>query len=338
MPVTLRDIARKSGFSVTTVSRALGGHDDVNPGTRAQIVSIADELGYHPNHSARQLQGQKTQTIGFVMSGSMTSLDDDFSSLLLRSLTAAAGHNHHDMLYSSPSETTDELDVYRRMVGGKRVDGMVLARTHVDDRRIDYLKAANCPFIVHGRMGPQQPSDFHFIDVDSEAGIATVTQHLIARGHTHIGIILPGERFAFSQYRLAGYRQALEASGMPFRPAYCDNGNLTFDSGRMAAERLLNQNPQLTAIVGCNDWMALGAIEAALSMGRAVGTTFAVTGYDDIPAASHAKIKLTTMRQSIYEIGQRLIDQLLTIINDDPTMYYQQLIQPELVIRDSSGG
>ncbi|MEM6530837.1 MAG: substrate-binding domain-containing protein, partial [Chloroflexota bacterium] len=196
----------------------------------------------------------------------------------------------------------------------------------------------DCPFIVHGRAAPDATSNFHYIDVDSQQGIMAVTQHLLERGHTHVGIILPAEQFAFSQYRQAGYMAALAAYNIMFRPEYCAYGTLTLDSGYTAACQLLSQQPQLTAIVGCNDWMALGAMKAVNEAGYTIGKDFAVAGYDDIPAAAHASTSLTTVRQPIYAIGEMLIARLLTIINDDPTTFHQTLIEPELVIRDSSGG
>jgi LacI family transcriptional regulator len=336
MPITLKDVARASGYSVTTVSRALTGYDDVNAETRQHIVGVAQELGYQPNQTARQLQGQRTQTIGIIMPPPVHMDEDDFYSLLIKGITYEAARHGYDILTSAQPPDTSPLDTYKRIVGGKRVDAMVVARTNQSDPRIAYLQSVDCPFIVIGRYEPDKPNDFHYIDVDSQHGIRLVTDHLIQRGHTRIGIILPDNRYAFSPYRLMGYQEALAAAGLPFRPSYRIYGNLTYASGRDAAQQLLQDNPELTAIVACNDWMALGAIDTANSLGYSVGDDFAVTGFDNIPAATHAG--LTTVHQSIYEMGEELIQQLMNIINDAPTNHYQRLIKPNLIVRGSSGG
>lgn len=338
MPATLKDVAQKSGYSVTTVSRALTGYDDVNAETRQHIREVADSLGYQPNHSARQLQGQRTQTIGLVMPPPVHMRDDDFFSLLLKGITYEAARNGYDVLTSAAYTDDSELDVYRRIVGGKRVDGMVVARTYRDDQRIAYLQSVHCPFIVSGRSAPGNESNFHYIDADSQNGIYAMTAHVISKEHEHIACILPGERYAFTSYRLAGYKAALSEYNILFREAYCVYGDLSYESGKQATQQLLEQFPELTAIIGCNDWMALGAMAAASELGRVIGEDFIVTGYDDIPAGAYATPGLTTVRQPIYTIGEQLVQQLLNIIDDDPTTYYQHLIAPELIIRGSSGG
>ncbi|GAB5493927.1 MAG: LacI family DNA-binding transcriptional regulator [Phototrophicaceae bacterium] len=339
MPVTLKDISKQSGFSVTTVSRALTGYDDVSQRTRNRILKIADEMGYQPNHIARQLQGQRTLTLGLIMPTPSHSNDDDFFSLLLKGITYEAARNGFDVLTSAAQENVSELEAYRRFVGGNRVDGMVVARTQREDARIQYLKSVNCPFIVHGRLAPDEDSDFDYIDVDSQLGIYLVTEHLIKLGHRDIAIILPSPDLAFTPYRLNGYREALQKYNIPFRETYCTHGDLTYESGLSGAKTLLDKQPNLSAIIGANDWMALGAMAVAKERGYPVGNGFAIAGYDDIPAAAHAEPSLTTVRQPIYDIGEQLTHQLLGIIkDDDSTSYFQHLIKPDLLIRSSSGG
>ncbi|MBZ0294706.1 MAG: LacI family transcriptional regulator [Anaerolineae bacterium] len=337
MRVTLRDISKKSGFSVTTISRALAGYSDVNESTRQEIIRIANELGYQPNQIARQLQGKRTYTIGLIMPPRPHTDDDDFFSLFLKGVTYAAARNQYDVLVSATSPESSEMDAYRRIVGGNRVDGMVLARTFHNDPRIQYLQSVNHPFIVLGRSAPDETTDFPYIDVDSKMGIQALVTHMIAAGHREIGIILPPEEVSFTAYRLAGYREALEKAHIPFRPEYCIHSDLSFSGGQEAARLLLDRAPQLTAMVGSNDWMALGAMKIAQDRGIEVGRDFAVGGYDDIPAAAQAVPALTTVRWPIYGLGEELTRRLLKFIDRDSEVERQQLVEPELIIRDSVG-
>ncbi|MEO1644662.1 MAG: LacI family DNA-binding transcriptional regulator [Chloroflexota bacterium] len=337
MRVTLKDVAKQSGYSVTTVSRALNNYDDVNAETRAHIMSIADNLGYQPNLNARQLQGRKTNTIGLVMPPPSHTRDDDFFSLLIKGIIYEAAQHGYDVLTSADPQGKDGLETYQRLVGGQRVDGMIVARTYRKDARLAYLSDVDCPFIVHGRTAPDGVNHFHYIDVDSQHGIYLATQHLITQGHQHIGIILPMASLAFTPYRLNGYKQALSEAGMSFREDYVVHGKLTYESGRVGAGQLLDQHADMTAMVGCNDWMALGAMATVTARGYRVGEDFALTGYDDVPAARHADPPLTTVRSSIHDFGERLTRQLIRIIQERPTSFYQYLHQPDLIIRASSG-
>jgi len=338
MRVTLKDIASRSGFSITTVSRALAGYDDVSEKTRQFITDIADELSYQPNQIARQLQGNRTNTIGFIMPArGHQHDDDDFFSLLLKGITHAAARRHLDVLVSAAQDNVSEMETYQRIVGGHRVDGVILARTYENDPRIQYLKSVNHPFVVHGRNAPGHISDFPYIDVDSQMGIRLLVEHFIERGHQHIGIILPPQKIAFTGYRLAGYRAGLENAGIPYRESYASHADFTHAGGEKAARRLLEYHPPLTAIIGCNDWMALGAMTAIQQCGLKVGLDIAVGGYDGIPAAAHASPALTTIQQPIYDLGELLTARLMQLMNESPSDDHQLLIEPQLIVRESSG-
>ncbi|GAB4574382.1 MAG: LacI family DNA-binding transcriptional regulator [Anaerolineae bacterium] len=335
--VTLKDIARESGYSVTTVSRALGGFNDVNEQTRAHIMRIARELGYQPNLIARQLQSRRTFTIGMVIPASERCEEDDFFATLLKGVTYTAAQHHYDVLVSGQLPDMDEMDAYRTLVGGNRVDGMIVARTQRNDRRIRYLKQVGHPFVVAGRSSPDEDSDFPYIDADSQEGIARLVAHFVAYGHTEIGLILPPEDVAYTAYRHEGYKQGLAAAGLPYRESYVAYGDLQRSGGYQAALDLLARNPAITAIIACNDLMAFGVMQAIHDRGLRIGEDVAVGGFDDIPAARHTIPPLTTVRQPICEIGGQLTEMLLQIIEGQPPARRQIMVAPELIIRESSG-
>lgn len=338
MQIKLKDLAQKTGFSITTVSRALAGYGDVGEVTRQKIVETAAAMGYQPNLVARQLRNQATQTLGLIMPVKDHSLLGDFFVQLLLGINDCASRNGYDVLISAHNPGEEEMAAYRRIVGGNRVDGMILARTRRFDPRIAYLQALKFPFVVSGRNAPTELSKFPYIDADSQQGIRSVVDHLIALGHQHIGLILPPHEVAFTAYRLAGYRDALDAAGIAFDPRLVVHSNLLREGGYKAALNLLEAAPELTAIVACNDVMALGAMSALQSRGLRIGRDVAVTGFDDIPAAEYANPPLTTIHQPIYEIGQHLVEMLLGIIRGETPTETQVIVQPTLVIRESSTG
>lgn len=337
MQPTLKDIASLSGFSITTVSRALAGYDDVSEQTRQRILQIAEELGYQPNIVARQLRGQRTHTIGIVIPATDAHQQDDFFGILIKGITHAAAHRGYDLLISAQLPEADEMEAYRRIAGGKRVDGMVLARTHINDVRLNYLRSIKHPFVVAGRAITDQTPEFPFIEADNRAGLRLLVDHFIAHGHRHIAIILPPESVVFRQARFAGYCDALAAANIPLEDMLIETGDLTREGGAEATHHLLARAPHITAIAACNDMMALGALWAVEQRGLQPGKDISIGGFDDIPAAAQSQPALTTISQPIYQIGEQLVEMLLCLINDEPIEPLQSLIPPRLVVRDSSG-
>jgi LacI family transcriptional regulator len=338
MQVKLKDIAQKTGYSITTVSRALAGYSDVNAQTRQRIIKVANQMGYQPHLVARQLRSHRTHTLGLIIPAvERQSFSNDFFSQLMLGIGDAVSVERYALLISAQAPGEEEMATYREMVGGRRVDGVILARTRHDDPRIAYLKAQGFPFVVSGRGALGEESDFPHIDVDSQSGIRQAVAHLIDLGHRDIGLVLPPEEIAYTSYRHEGYREGLADAGIPYRPAYVVHGDLLRSGGYQGTQHLLDHNPQLTAIVACNDLMAFGAMSAIEERGLLVGSDIAVVGFDDIPAAEYAQPPLTTVRQPIYEIGQRLATMLIGLIGGQSEQATRVTLPPTLIIRRSSG-
>jgi LacI family transcriptional regulator len=335
--VTLKDVAKQSGYSITTVSRALAGYTDVNEDTRHHITGVAATLGYQPNLLARQLRMQRTQTLGLIIPSAENNISNEFFSQLLLGIGDAASHVGYDLLVSAHIPGEPEMAAYRRMVEGSRVDGIILARTRQNDERIAYLQRLNHPFVVNGRGAPGERNNFSFIDVDSQEGIAIVVRHLAELGHERIGLLLPPPEMAFTEYRHMGYCDGLAAAGLKYRAEYVLYGDLQRGSGFQQCNALLNAHPEITAIVASNDLMALGAIDAAQKRGLRIGVDLSITGFDNIPVAEYAHPPLTTFHQPIYEIGKRLTDLLISLINGDAPQQVQTLLSGTLMIRASTG-
>jgi LacI family transcriptional regulator len=335
--VKLKDLAEKTGFSVTTISRALGGYSDVNEQTRQHILDAARELGYQPHEPARQLRNQRTHTIGLIIPANDQSFSNDFFNLLLRGIGDAAALEGYDVLISAQPPGKDEMAAYQRFVGGGRVDGMIVARTRQADERLQYLKKLKHPFVVSGRGSPTEESDFAYIDADSQTGLRDAAAHLIALGHREIALILPPPDIAYTEFRRRGYAEALESAGIPYRAEYVLHGDLMRPSGSILTHVLLDHYPTITGIVCANDLMALGAMSAAQTRGLVVGRDLSITGFDDIPPAEYAHPALTTVHQPVYEIGQRLLHMLVQLITRKTPPETQILLPASLIVRESTG-
>lgn len=334
--VTLKDLAAQLGLSITTVSRALAGYGDVAEATRQRVLRAAKEMGYVPDVTARRLQKGRTDTIGFVIPTFGPRFSDPFFSELLTGIGNKAAQHNFDLLVSTrPPDTPEEKEAYRRMAEGRLVDGLLVVRTRVKDHRIAYLTEIGFPFVAFGRSDLNV--DFPYVDEDGFQGFELVTQHLIDQGHRRLAFVSAPQNLMFCVYRRAGLEATLRRNGLSLRPEYCIESDLTQRGGFKAMNDLLDLSTPPTAVVACNDLMALGAISAAQKRGLVVGRDLAITGFDDIPPAEHSHPPLTSVRQPIYDIGRQICDMLVRLIQGDQLTQRHVLLHPELVVRESSG-
>ena len=335
MVVTLKDIAKATGKSVTTVSRALNDHDDVSFPTKELVRKTANELGYTPNIFAQRLQKQHTDTIGLIIPTFGPRFSDPFFSELLAGIGNQAANLGYDLLVSTRAPGEEEVKTYCSMTQGRRVDGFVLVRTRRKDARVECLQKADYPFVAFGRA--EDDYDFPYVDEDGVHGMRLITQHLTSLGHRRIAYISPPPELMFAHYRLQGFKDGLAEAGIPADDSLFRTGDLTQRGGYEQASTLLDLASPPTAIAACNDLMAFGAISAAHARGLVVGKDISITGFDNIPMAEHTHPPLTTLHQPLYQIGGMVCEMLIHLIRGEKLEKKKILLEPELIVRQSSG-
>lgn len=336
MTVTLRDIARRVGKSVTTVSRALDNYDDVSPETRALVHQVAAEMGYTPSTLAQRLQKQRSETIGLILPTFGPRFSDPFFSEFIAGIGNQAAERGYDLLVSTRPPGDQEMDAYRQTMQGRQVDGFIIVRTRRQDDRIQFLRKANFPFVAFGRT--DGPLDYPFVDEDSQLGMRLVAEHLIELGHRRIGLITGPQYLMFIHHRIQGFRDGLQKNGLTLKQSLVREADLTQRGGYTQTNLLLDLRAPPTAIVACNDLMAFGAMSAAQDRGLEVGKDIAITGFDDIPMAEYTHPPLTTLHQPIYKIGEQVCAMLIQLILGETLERDQIILRPRLEIRQSSGG
>ncbi len=335
MPVTLKDIARELNLSITTVSRSLDGYDDVAEESRRRVRALSTQLGYVPDSSAQRLRKGRTDTIGLVMPTFGPRFSDPFFSELLAGIGNEAARGGFDILVSTCSPGPDDPNAYRRLVAGRRIDGLILVRTRHADERIRYLVGRNFPFVACGRNDLDET--LPYVDTDGAAAVHAVARHLVELGHRRIACIGAEPRLMFVTHRLQGYRRALDEWGLAREDGLIQEGDLTQQGGYDATLRLLDLPNPPSAIVCVNDSTALGAMLAARDRCMVVGCDLSVTGFDDVYLAEHDHPPLTTLRQPIYEMGERLCQMVLRMLRGDALEQPQVLLTPRLMVRQSTG-
>ncbi len=336
MAVTLKDIAKQLNLSITTVSRGLAGYNDVAAETRQLILKTAEEMGYHPNLTARRLQKQRTDTLGFIMPTHGPRFSDPFFSEIIAGIGNEAAHHEYDLLVSAHAPDSEEENAaYLKAAQRGWVDGLIVVRTRENDGRIQLLCQHDFPFVAFGRTDDHL--DFPFVDEDSEAGMRLLVQHFIDLGHRNIAYICPPAGLMFGRYRMKGFTDTMRANNLPINPAWIIEGDMTQRGGAELVDQLLAVDPQPTAILAGNDLMAFGVINRLQQLNIQVGAQIAVGGFDDIPMAEHFHPSLTTIHQPIYDIGRRTCAMLIDLINGRIPPKTNELLNPNLIIRASSG-
>ncbi len=335
MASTLKDIAKKVGKSVTTVSRALHDYDDVSPETKERVRKVAAEIGYRPNTLAQRLQKQTSDTIGLIIPTFGPRFSDPFFSEFLAGIGNTANRLGYDLLVSTHPPGDAELEAYQHMVASRKVDGFICVRTRRKDARIEFLCEIDFPFVAFGRV--EGENDFPYVDEDGSYGMNLVAQHLVQLGYARIACIMPGLELMFAQMRLEGLRSGVAETGVPLKDEHIRIGDLTQRSGYQKAIELLDLPNPPDAIAAGNDLMAFGAISAALERGLEVGKDIGITGFDDIPLAEHFHPALTTVHQPIYQIGEMVSEMLIKRIKNQPLDQRQFLLKPKLIVRQSCG-
>lgn len=335
MKITLRDVANKAGLSITTVSRALNGYDDVAEETRLVVQAAADELGYAPNLQARRLKMQRTDTLGFIMPTFGPRFSDPFFSEFLAGIGNEAAEHNYDLLVSTHAPDSErEAAAYRRAVNGGWVDGLIVVRTREQDSRIQLLQSRGFPFVTFGRTNT--PNPYAYIDVDSRHGVHQLIQHLIDAGHKTIGFIAPPSGLMFGRHRSEAFYATMAEAGLPVNPDWVVVSDMTQRGGRAAIDEILQNETLPSAVFAANDMMALGAMARLLERGFVIGRDIAIAGFDDIPTSAYAHPPLTTVHQPIYDIGRRCCQMLLDLITQRPATLPFEMIKPELIVRESS--
>ncbi|MGH7123061.1 MAG: LacI family DNA-binding transcriptional regulator [Stellaceae bacterium] len=329
----LRALASSLGLSITTVSRALDGYGDVAAATRERVRRAAETANYRPNAAARRLRLGTTETVSLVLPGDPGHFDEPLYMELLAALGAQLDAAGLDLMVLAARSPAEELALYRRLVDGRRTDGIVLVRTRVDDPRIRYLAESGIPFVVMGRT--ETPLSYAHVDGDGAGAFAAAARRLIALGHREIGYVGALSGFTFSKLRREGWAGAMVAAGLS--PSISTETAATEPGGLAAVRALLQSAPRPTAILCATDRIAIGGLRAIKEAGLVVGRDVSIAGHDNLSASAFTEPALTTMELPVTKVGTRLAEMLVALIGGADARDFAE-VWPVLPIERASIG
>ncbi|PLR73636.1 LacI family DNA-binding transcriptional regulator [Bacillus sp. UMB0728] len=326
---TIRDVARKAGVSVATVSRYINSNGYISGRTGEKIQEVMLELDYRPNEIARGLARKKTDTIALII----PEITNPFFPELVVSIERKTKEKGYSLILIHADEESLQDSVFWRNLESRYIDGLILASFQFSQKILNELDALQVPFVRIDRAADHDSPNS--IGMDNRKGARLAVSHLIESGCKKIAHISGPHTFPPSIERLRGYEEIL-AEQLPSESAIVMEGDFTLESGKSVTEALMKQHSDIDGLFLANDMMAIGALKTLKQLGKKVPEDIAVIGFDGIKLGEMVEPELSTIEQPIFSIGTVAAARLVGMIENNGEYESQTVLDVRLVIREST--
>ncbi len=326
--VTIADVAAQAGVSKSTVSHALSGKRPISIATRERIQHAIDSLGYSPNPVAQRLAGGRSKTIGYVF----PLYTNHIAGLEMKFIASTANEiNQADYAFMLLTHPADDVDSLHQFAVRGLVDGFILMQIRLDDPRVDLLQQAGIPFVLVGRCADNR--DLSYVDVNLVSAMDQCLDHLSDLGHQHIAYLhQDAPELGFTQRAQQAFFEGCEQHGVDPLVYPC---RLSFDSGAAAMATLLEQHPEVTAVITWNNTVAWGAIDVAETRGVRIPGDLSIISFGHSNFTYPARLPLSVVDIHPEEMAAQAAQLLLQKLDGEP-VESQRLIKPTLILRQST--
>ena len=331
MSVRMKDIAEKVGVSLNTVSKAINNRPYVSEKTRELILNTADELNYSLNDIARSLAKKKTNTLGVLL----FDIGDTYFAEVLNGIENIARKNGYSILLCNANHDSDVEYQSIKVLLEKRVDGLLISPTQMDNRYVDILKNINIPFILLNRR--TDSLECNYVVNDYIYGSYIAVDYLIKKGYKDIYFIHSHSQSSTSNERIEGCKKACKKNKIQLdslKIFYCDRN---LDEYYSLIKNKINYYGNMIGIFVWDDDMSVGVYKAIIEKGLKVPEDVGIIGYDNIKASKYLIKPLTTINNPSYEIGLKAAKILIKNIKSENSFKTHRIVlKPELIIRETA--
>lgn len=335
--INIKDIARLCGVGVSTVSRAINNHPDINPETKNMIMQVIKENNYIPNNSARNLKRTDSRAIAVLIKG----IGNPFFSKMIRIFEEEIQKKKYSFILQRVDEQEDEVDVALELIKEKKPRGIVFLGGYFSHSR-EELEQLTVPYVL-STIGMTEylgeSPDFSCVSVDDYAESYKMTDYLCKLGHEKVLILTaPSDDESIGRLRLEGYKKALLDNGITPSPSLiifseeCEEC-YTMENGYRMMNRVLNEKPEFTAVYAISDSIAIGACKAIFEHGMRIPEDYCMSGYDGLDIARYYNPSITTIRQPVEEMAKATIKILFDVIKNkaehQKTVFKAELVEGE---------
>ncbi|MXO62603.1 LacI family DNA-binding transcriptional regulator [Qipengyuania oceanensis] len=344
--VTIKHVAADAGVSLQTVSRVINNEPNVRPEMKERVQASIDKLGYVPSIAAQRMSGSRSYLILALNDRERTIADwqsrqgtDWVDQMLLGGMLKCAEHGYR-MIFELVDTHNDHVQCeLRAAIAALQPDGIILTPPHSENPLITSLLAeARIPF---ARIGSVTPGPGIAMTMDDEGSARLATQHLIDLGHRRIGFIAGPTDYAVAGWRIDGWRATMDDAGLSTE-GLCERGDFGFESGVVAARKLLEQTDRPTAIIASSDQMATGTLEVARSMNLDVPADLSLVSFDNTPIVRFTEPSLTAVDQPIAATISRAVELLINAgkkdLPSEPVVVSGTLVERASTARPGANG
>lgn len=329
---TIEDVARLAGLSIATVSRYINASAVVSEKSTAKIQMAIEELHFIPQTAAQILARRKTNTIGLLLTG----ISGDFFTPMLRGIETRTIQDGYSLLIHSTEIQSASGSPFKKILAEHNTDGLIVFATSLNVAELRRLSAIGFPVVLLHRSTPQN-CEIPYVIVENKNGVRLMIDHLIEVHHCRRIVHLQGPVDHEDAYwRGVGYRQSLEAHGIPYDHQLVGSGEFNAIHARTAVHSLLSRGVHFDAIFSGDDESASGALMELRMAGIRVPEEVAVVGFDDLSLAAHLTPPLTTIRAPIEDAGYEAVDKLIRLMRGEK-VELETMLPTKLVIRQSCG-
>lgn len=331
--ITIKDVARLCGVGVSTVSRAINNHPDINEETKQKVLSVIKENNYIPNNSARNLKRSVSKTIAVLIKG----IDNPFFSGMIKIFEEEIQKKKYSFILHRVDEGEDEVDVAIELVKEKKLKGIIFLGGYFSHSQ-EKLDQLDVPFVLStiAITDQMEAGKFSSVSVDDFAESYKMVDYLCSLGHQKIGILAatPYDE-SIGKLRLEGYKKALEDHGITPKEEWCfysqeDIECYTMANGYELMKKVMAADNGITAVFAVSDSIAIGACKAVFDAGKRVPEDYCVAGFDGLDMAHYYNPTITTIRQPVEEMAHATIKILFDIIRNK-SQNQQRIFQAQLL-------
>lgn len=310
--VTIKDVAKKAGVSISTVSRVINNSKPVTDEIKRKVLDVIEETGYVPNPLARSLVTKKSQLIGVVV----PEVSDSFVNEILNGIEEIARMYNYDILLSNTYSDKNEEMRSINLLRAKQIEGMVMISWNLEKEQIDFIENCGIPTTYISKTA--RDYDIPTVSVNNQKATYDMTKHLISQGHKKIAFIMTSAGDTrLEKERLDGYKSALEENGIEFDEKLVRHGGVDYNNGYESAKDILENGIVPDAMFVTGDEAAVGAMNAVFDKGYSVPNDISVAGFNDVKIAKMYRPKLTTVHQPLYDMGAVAIRMVIKMINGE---------------------
>lgn len=340
MGMTIKDIAKKCGVGVSTVSRALNNHPDINPQTKEMILKAVEQNGFVPNNSARNLKRTDSKTIAIIVKD----IDNPFFATMMKIMEQEIHRQNYSFFIHHVGKEQNEVDAALELVTEKRLRGIIFLGGYFKGQK-ERLARIKVPIVVSTAGLPEVPGkeNCSFVTIDNERESQKMTEYLCRCGHRQIAILAGSKDDQnIGKMRLSGYKKALKAAKIPVQNKlirYLDkeSDEYSLENGYRMMKKLIKEEVPFTAVYAISDLMAVGAVRAIAESGKKVPEDCAVAGFDGLDYAAYYNPAVTTIVQPVEEMAKESVNILFKMI-ENKSGVKGKILRAELKIRQSTTG